>query len=77
MLRKYHFRIGNELYAKMNNSYGITTLCKEHILWDTKKPDSFKIEFIGKKNIVNSFSDTNPLMAKLLKILFFDLMFLL
>ena len=69
MLRKYHFRIGNELYAKMNNSYGITTLRKEHILWDTKKPDSFKIEFIGKKNIVNSFSDTNPLMAKLLKIL--------
>lgn len=66
MLRTYHFRIGNERYADMNNSYGITTLRKEHIKWDSKIPNKFKIEFIGKKGILNSMSDENALMTRLL-----------
>jgi DNA topoisomerase-1 len=66
MLRTYHFRIGNERYADANNSYGITTLRKDHIKWDSKVPNKFTIEFIGKKGILNSYTDENALMTKLL-----------
>ena len=66
MLRTYHFRIGNERYVNDNKTYGITTLRAEHILWKKDKK-SFTIEFIGKKGILNSFSDNNPIMASLLK----------
>lgn len=66
MLRTYHFRIGNQRYAEANNSYGITTLRKEHIKWDSKIPNKFTIEFIGKKGILNTYTDENALMSKLL-----------
>ena len=68
MLKTYHFRIGNEIYAKDNNSYGITTLKKEHITF-SPKDNKFTIQFIGKKGILNKFSDDNSLMSKLLKLL--------
>lgn len=67
MLRTYHFRIGNERYANDNNSYGITTMRAEHIKWDTKNPNKFTIEFIGKKGILNQFTDNNALVAKLMR----------
>jgi len=65
MLKMYHFRIGNECYTKDNNSYGITTLKKEHIHFLPN--NKFKIEFIGKKGIVNTYTDNNLLISKLLK----------
>jgi len=69
MLRMYHFRIGNECYANDNNSYGITTLKKDHIVFTNN--NKFKIEFIGKKGILNSYTDNNPKsnIVKILKIL--------
>ncbi len=66
MLRTYHFRIGNERYVDANQSHGITTLRKEHIKWHPSIPNRFTIEFIGKKGILNSFTDENALIAKLL-----------
>ena len=66
MLRTYHFRIGNERYVNDNKSYGITTLRNDHVIWNKDKKN-FTIEFIGKKGILNSFSDNNPIIAKLLK----------
>mgnify|MGYP003335669433 CR=1 FL=1 len=66
MLRTYHFRIGNERYVDENQSYGTTTLRKEHIKWHPSVPNRFTIEFIGKKGILNSYTDENPLMARLL-----------
>ena len=66
MLRMYHFRIGNECYANDNNSYGITTLKKEHITFT--KNNKFKIEFNGKKGILNSYTDNNP-KANIVKII--------
>jgi DNA topoisomerase-1 len=65
MLRMYHFRIGNECYANDNNSYGITTLKKEHIVF---KNNTLKIEFVGKKGILNSYTDNKP-KATIVKIL--------
>ena len=77
MLRTYHFRIGNEKYANDNNSYGITTLKKEHIKFEPSHKKSkinssnnvkFTIEFVGKKGILNKFSDTNS-KSNIIKIL--------
>ena len=81
MLRTYHFRIGNEKYAIENNSYGITTLKKQHIKLNSKhsKIDSsntsnshkISIEFVGKKGVINRYTDNdpNPMIIKLLKTL--------
>jgi len=66
MLRMYHFRIGNECYANDNNSYGITTLKKDHIVFTNN--NKFKIEFVGKKGILNSYTDNKP-KANIVKIL--------
>jgi DNA topoisomerase IB len=51
-----------------NKSYGITTLKKEHIKFEPTG-HKFTIEFIGKKGILNRFSDDNPLIGMLLKTL--------
>lgn len=81
MLRTYNFRIGNECYSNDNNSYGITTLKKEHIHFLDKNNNGsnsgsksgsksqFKIEFVGKKGIINTYTDNNKLISNLLQIL--------
>ena len=73
MLRTYNFRIGNECYANDNESYGITTLKKEHIqfLGTGKNNDDskFKIEFVGKKGILNTYTDKNKQISNLLQVL--------
>lgn len=67
MLRKYHFRIGNEKYTDENNSYGITTLQPQHIKFQS--PTKFTIEFIGKKGILNRMNDDHESMSRILKML--------
>lgn len=67
MLRKYHFRIGNEKYVKEYNSYGTTTLKSRHIYFHN--PNKYTIEFIGKKGILNKITDTNENMSRILKML--------
>lgn len=67
MLRKYHFRIGSEKYTNENNSHGITTLQPRHIKFHS--PSKFTIEFIGKKGILNRYSDDNEKMANIFKML--------
>lgn len=48
----YHFRVGNDEYAKKNRSYGLTTLKKGHVTFDSSKNAEGKIdaifEFVGK-----------------------------
>jgi len=45
------FRIGNKKYEIDNNSYGLTTLKKKHIIIEN---NFIKIDFIGKKNVRNT-----------------------
>ena len=45
------FRIGNKKYEIDNNSYGLTTLKKEHIFIEN---NFIKIDFIGKKKVRNT-----------------------
>lgn len=51
------FRIGNEKYLKENNSYGITTLKYNHLKFI--KPNKIKIEFVGKKGVINKSECNN------------------
>lgn len=48
----YHFRVGNDEYAKTNKSYGLTTIKKGHVTFDRSKNAEGKIdavfEFVGK-----------------------------
>ena len=45
------FRIGNDKYLKENKTYGLTTLEYKHLNLNT--PNMIKIEFIGKKGVLN------------------------
>ena len=48
----YHFRVGNDEYARKNESYGLTTLTKGHMILDRSKKAEGKLdaifEFVGK-----------------------------
>ncbi|MBK7653590.1 MAG: hypothetical protein IPJ20_26690 [Flammeovirgaceae bacterium] len=48
----YHFRVGNDEYAKTNKSYGLTTLTRGHVVIDTSKSAEGSLdavfEFVGK-----------------------------
>jgi DNA topoisomerase-1 len=48
----YHFRVGNDEYAKTNKSYGLTTIKKGHVTFDRSKSAEGEIdavfEFVGK-----------------------------
>lgn len=67
MLLKYHFRIGSQKYENDNNSYGITTLCTNHI--KMLSGNKFCIQFTGKKGVENRIEDNDISMMKVLKIL--------
>ena len=45
-----NFRIGNEKYSKENNSFGVSTLERKHILIDY---NDIIIDFIGKRGVQN------------------------
>lgn len=68
MLLNNNFRIGNLKYDKLYNSSGITTLRVEHLRNDSIN-DNMKIEFIGKKGVVNIDEITCPKMKKILNLM--------
>lgn len=47
MIQRYHFRIGKEVYARTNKSYGISSLRKKHV--HIKNGDIY-LRFKGKSN---------------------------
>ena len=50
------FRIGNDKYTQENNSYGVTTLNKNHIHF---RANLIKIQFTGKKGVLNTSKVSN------------------
>lgn len=50
LIDRCNFRVGCDKYKKLYNSYGVTTLNKSHL---KLKTNSIKIEFVGKKGVVN------------------------
>ena len=52
LIDKCNFRVGSDKYRKLYNSYGVTTLNRNHIEF---KKNYAKISFNGKKGVYNSF----------------------
>lgn len=48
LLIDLHIRVGNEVYAENNNTYGLTTLRQKHLKY---KNGTFQLCFTGKSNI--------------------------
>jgi DNA topoisomerase-1 len=44
-----HIRVGNEIYAVKNKTYGLTTLLQKHLIQHSS--NNYKLVFIGKSNI--------------------------
>ena len=63
LLRTYS-RVGNEIYAEENNTYGLTTLLKKHI---SISGDTVTLSFVGKKNVKQNLEFTDKLSVKILK----------
>jgi len=62
LMEETHIRIGSEKYAKMNHSYGLTTLRKKHVdIYRSK----MKFEFTGKKGKKHSVTIRNKKLADL------------
>lgn len=52
LIDQYHFRVGNDEYARKNNSYGLTTMKRGHMTIDRSKSAEGELdavfEFVGK-----------------------------
>lgn len=64
LIDKCNFRIGNEKYKDLYNSYGVTTLNSVHI---SETPNNVKICFIGKKGVENSAVVSNRFISQILR----------
>lgn len=58
-----YIRIGNDVYEKMNGSYGLTTLKNKHV---SVNGDKIRFCFIGKKGIRNNISIRNRKLASII-----------
>jgi DNA topoisomerase-1 len=64
LMDKAYFRVGNEIYAKENQSYGLTTLRSKHTrVWG----DTIIFDFIGKSGQPHLKKVTDKRLAKIIK----------
>lgn len=58
------FRLGTAAYEAQNDSFGITTIRREHI---RAVADGLNIHFVGKKGVENDCNVTDPALVRLLR----------
>lgn len=64
LLEHTFIRVGNEEYAKENNSFGLTTLRNKHV---KISKNGVRFEFIGKSGVAHEVSILHPLVKKTIK----------
>jgi len=64
LLDTEHIRIGNEEYAKSNNSFGATTLRSRHM---RRKGSKLVMRFVGKHGIVHEANITDSNLKRIVK----------
>jgi len=57
-------RIGNKFYAKLNKSYGLTTLRDKHVQIEG---ENIRLKFVGKKGVEHEIDIQDRRLAKLVK----------
>lgn len=65
ILLKTHARIGNECYADENNTYGLTTLLKKHMI--ISNSGEIRFSFVGKKGVEQNLSFRDSVSLKALR----------
>src|SRR3954467_8700321 len=58
-----YFRIGSDIYADTNGSFGLTTLEKRHV---SKNKDKLVFRFVGKSGIEHSIEIDDPALLEVL-----------
>ena len=66
MVKEYHMRVGKEIYARENKSYGISSLRKKHV---TIEGNTIYLRFKGKSNQRLHYTITNEKFIKDIKML--------
>ena len=66
LIDKCHFRIGTEKYKKLYNTYGVSTLSPNHLIFNK---NNLVIQFIGKKGVLNKSKISNGQAIDYLKLL--------
>lgn len=64
ILDKYHLRIGTRVYAKKNQSFGLTTLRKKHL---TESEEEIRFDYLGKAGQKRTVVLTDPELVQLLR----------
>lgn len=64
LLQKTFIRVGNEEYAKENDSFGLTTLRNKHV---KVKGSDIKFHFMGKSGVEHEVEVHNEKVAKIIK----------
>ena len=64
LIDRCNFRVGNEKYKKLYNSYGATTLNRKHF---TINKNNISIKFIGKKGVLNESKIDNKNVKEILE----------
>ncbi len=62
LMEETHIRIGNEQYAKRNQTYGLSTLRKRHVEVSKSK---LKFDFVGKKGKEHSITIRNKKLVRM------------
>jgi DNA topoisomerase I len=61
-----YFRIGNDVYAEENGSFGLTTLRRKHV---RKRGATMVFEFVGKSGIEHSITIDDPATVEALELM--------
>ncbi len=64
LMDQSYFRVGNDSYAKQNESYGITTLRSKHLI---KKSESVTFDYIGKSGQRQVKKVSDKKLARIIK----------
>lgn len=64
LIDEAHFRVGNDVYAKENESYGLTTIRSKHV---SVRGDTITFDFVGKSGQKQTKRITNRSLAQIVK----------
>jgi DNA topoisomerase-1 len=64
LLEATHIRVGNDEYARLNRSYGLTTLKRRHV---RVRGDTLRFEFRGKSGVPHSVKVTDRRIARIVQ----------
>jgi len=67
LVRDLHMRVGKEVYARVNKSYGVSSIRKKHVF--IEDDDLIRFRFKGKSNIRLSYTLRDPEIIKHIKLL--------